>query len=793
MNIKVLKTLEFDKVIDQLKNFARSTLGKERCESLKPYDDYEMIIDKQQETAEALSMIYKQGTLPIGIFHDIRPSLHRLKVGSVLGMGDLLKISQVLDVSQRVKHYGQHEENQVIKQLDALFESLQPMTQLNQLLKRCILSEEEMSDDASSTLNHIRRTIKNTNERIRQQLNQLINSQSVRNMLQETVITMRNDRYCLPVKQEYRQQFAGMIHDQSSTGSTLFIEPMSVVKLNNEIKELFGKEQEEIERVLAELSAKVSEYLDVLHLNLETLIDLDFIFAKAALAKKLNCSRPEFNQKGIINIKKGRHPLLEQDAVVPIDVHLGQNFSMLMITGPNTGGKTVTLKTVGLLTIMGQAGLHIPAFDGSKLAFFEEVYADIGDEQSIEQNLSTFSSHMTNIIHILQHASVNSLVLFDELGAGTDPTEGAALAMSILQYLHRQKIRTVATTHYSELKVFALSSEGIENASCEFDVQTLQPTYKLLIGIPGKSNAFAISKRLGLPDYIIDEAKDLITQEDQQFEDLISDLEINKKNIELEKERAENYREKAEILKKELEEKTDKLASQREQILTEAKAEAHKIIQEAKQYADESIRKFNKWTQSHGGLQQSTLEKERQNIRNRLSTLEEGLSSTLKPKKTLKDAPKDLKVGDSIFVTSFNQKGTVIQLPNSKGEVLVQMGIIKTKVHISHITKSNEPSIDATPLKQTGSGKVKMNKTSHISPEIDVRGKLVEEALTTIDKYIDDAYLSHLPQITIIHGKGTGALRQAIHQHLKKLKYVKSYRLGNFGEGESGVTVVELQ
>ncbi|TCT12182.1 DNA mismatch repair protein MutS2 [Natranaerovirga pectinivora] len=794
MNNKVLKTLEYNKIIEQLSNYAYSSIGQALCINLEPYNDYDTVIAAQKETGEALMMVYRKGSLPMRNFKDIRSSLNRLKIGGDLNMEELLDISYVLDACSRGKQYNSSDkkESQDTGILDSLFDALQPLNPLNQEIKNCIVSKDEMSDDASSELRSIRRSIKNLNDKVRQSLNQLINSSSVRNMLQESVITMRNNRYCLPVKQEYRQQFSGMIHDQSSTGSTLFIEPMSVVKLNNDIRELMSKEQDEIDRILSELSSVANEYFDELHVNIETLGRLDFIFAKASYAKKLNCVAPVFNNVGKVHIKKGRHPLLDQKEVVPIDVWLGNEFSMLMITGPNTGGKTVTLKTVGLLTLMGQSGLHIPAFDGSELAFFNEVYADIGDEQSIEQNLSTFSSHMTNIINILSNADVNSLVLFDELGAGTDPTEGAALAMSILQYLHNQNIRTIATTHYSELKVFALSTPGVENASCEFDVQTLKPTYKLLIGIPGKSNAFAISKRLGLQDYIIDSAKDLITIQDKQFEDLITDLEINKKDIEKEKEIAEKYRKEIETLKLEMEDKKDKISSQRDDIIKEAKLQAHKILQDAKMVADDSIRKFNKWVKESGTANQPELENERQKIRERLTNIEKGFSSGLTSKKPIKTEIKNIKAGDKVFVSTFNQNGIVLTPPNNKGEALIQMGIIKTKVHASNLSIINEPTENKT-ISTTGSSKVKMNKSSSIKPEIDVRGYIVDDALATIEKYIDDAYLSHIPQVTLIHGKGTGALRDAIHSYLRKCKYVKSFRLGNFGEGESGVTIVEFK
>ncbi|TCK89038.1 DNA mismatch repair protein MutS2 [Natranaerovirga hydrolytica] len=795
MNNKVYKTLEYNKIIEQLSSFAYSSIGKDLCNNLEPYTDYNTIVNLQKETSEALTMIIKKGSLPMRYFQDIKPSLNRLKLGGSLNMQELLNMSQVLDCAAKAKQYNNSFVNNedAIHHLDSLFEVLQPLTNLNSEIKRCIISDEEMSDNASSELRSIRRSIKNINDRIRENLNNIINSSNGRTMLQENVITMRNNRYCLPVKQEYRQQFPGMIHDQSSTGSTLFIEPMSVVKMNNDIKELLGKEQEEIERVLALLSNEAAENIEALHTNVETLGQLDFIFAKASYSNSLNCSEPQFNTDRKINIKKGRHPLLAQDEVVPIDIYLGDDFSMLIITGPNTGGKTVSLKTLGLLTLMGQSGLHIPAFDGSELSVFNNVFADIGDEQSIEQSLSTFSSHMSNIINILQRASVDSLVLFDELGAGTDPTEGAALAMSILQYLHDNDIRTVATTHYSELKVFALSTQGIENGSCEFDVKTLKPTYKLLIGVPGKSNAFAISNRLGLPNHIIDNAKALIGHQDKQFEDLITDLEINKKFIEKEKQTTQKYREEVEQLKQELEDRKEKIQAQKEDVLKEAKINAHKILQEAKDFADESIRKFNKWQKDSPSINQSMLEKERQDVRKRLSNIEKGLSTGLKAKTNAPSPKKNFKAGDKVFVSAFNQEGIVLKEANNKGDVFVQIGIIKTSVHFSNLSLVQESANHTTSKGKGSVNKQSITKSASIKPELDLRGYLVDDALTEVEKYIDDGFLSNIGQVTIIHGKGTGALRDAIHAFLKRNKHIKSYRLGKFGEGESGVTIVEFK
>ncbi|QHQ60514.1 endonuclease MutS2 [Anaerocolumna sedimenticola] len=789
MNEKALFKLEYNKIIDKLISLAGSGLGKELCAALQPSDNINEIQSRQRETSDALSRIYRKGSLGFYGLHDIRGSLKRLEIGSTLGAGELLHISSVLDAALRIKAYGvrDNEEN-AGDSLDEMFSSIEPLTPLNNEIKRCIVSEEEIADDASPALKSIRRSMKVTNDKIHEQLNSLVNSS--RTMLQENIITMRNGRYCLPVKQEYRGQFPGMIHDQSSSGSTLFVEPMAVVKLNNDLKELEIKEQEEIEKILADLSNQAGFETEKLDNNVRVIAQLDFIFARAALSKQMKGTEPAFNDKGIINIKKGRHPLIDPKKVVPIDIALGNDFNLLVITGPNTGGKTVSLKTVGLFTLLGQAGLHIPAFDGSELAVFEEVYADIGDEQSIEQSLSTFSSHMTNTVSILEKANYKSLVLFDELGAGTDPTEGAALAMAILSNLHKRKVCTMATTHYSELKVYALSTEGVSNACCEFDVETLRPTYRLLIGIPGKSNAFAISSKLGLPDSIINDAKNLIGVQDKSFEDLISDLEKNR--IAMENERLEISKTKKEIdeLRRRLEQKNEKIDNAKDKLMSEAKEEARKILQDAKDVADRTIKNFNKWS-AEGGISRD-MENERTALREKLSQAESGLAikNSKKSRKTPK--AKDFKLGDSVNVLSLGLKGTVSSLPNAKGDLYVQMGILRSLVNISDLELIDEPVITGPNINRTGSGKIKMSKTSSISTEINLIGKTVDEALPLLDKYLDDAYLSHLPQVTVIHGRGTGALRNAVHSHLKRTKYIKSYREGAFGEGGQGVTIVEF-
>ena len=793
MNKKALKTLEYNKIIELLVDCADSQLGKDRCQALLPSTDLEEIRKNQKETSDALSYLLQKGSISFSGLKDITPSLMRLDVGSTLSITELLNVSSLLNVALRVKAYSRKEnveegEEIVADSLSSRFSYLEPLTNLNNEIKRCIISEEEISDEASAGLKEVRRSVKITNQRIHEQLNNMLNSSTTRTMLQENIITTRNGRYCLPVKAEYKASFSGMVHDQSSSGSTLFIEPLSVVKLNNELRELAIKEQEEIEKILAELSNLTALEVDALRTNVSILAELDFIFAKAALSKKLKATEPVFNTNGYLKIKKGKHPLIDPHKVVPIDVELGKSFDLLVITGPNTGGKTVTLKTVGLFTLMGQAGLHIPAFDQSELSVFTEVFADIGDEQSIEQSLSTFSSHMTNTVSILEHATPTSLCLFDELGAGTDPVEGAALAMSILSHLHNQGIRTVATTHYSELKVFALSTDGVENGSCEFDVETLRPTYRLLIGIPGKSNAFAISGKLGLPDYIIEQAKDYIDNESQSFEDVLSDLEKSRLTIEKEQEEIKAYKAEIEDLKKKLTLKNEKIDNAKDKILRKANEEAHAILQEAKDYADSTIKKYNKWSKDSG--LNKAMEQERNELRKKLSSAEEKLALKNKKKQKKQLKPKDLKLGDAVMVLSMNLKGTVSSLPNSKGDLFVQMGILRSQVNISDLEILDEEVITAPTLKKTGSGKIKMSKSSGISPELNLIGLTTAEAIPKLDKYLDDAYLAHLPQVTIIHGRGTGALRNAVHAHLKKCKYVKSYRIGEFGEGDHGVTIV---
>ena len=793
MNQKALKTLEYEKIINQLTEYAASAPGKLLCRGLQPGSDYNEILQAQTETSDAVNRVRMKGNLSLSGVRDIRDSLKRLEIGSALSITELLSVSSLLTVAARAKAYGRHEESDEFPDdsLDAMFRDIEPLTPVNTEIKRCILSEDEISDDASPGLHKVRRSMKGINDRIHTQLNSILNSS--RSYLQDAVITMRDGRYCLPVKAEYKGQVNGMVHDQSATGSTLFIEPMAIIQLNNELRTLEIQEQKEIEAVLADLSNQLAPYTEVLAIDLEILTKLDFIFAKAALSRHYRCSEPKFNQEGRIHIKDGRHPLLDPQKVVPITVWLGGQFDLLIVTGPNTGGKTVSLKTVGLFTLMGQAGLHIPAFDGSELAVFEEVFADIGDEQSIEQSLSTFSAHMTNIVNILGKADSRSLCLFDELCSGTDPTEGASLAIAILNFLHNMKCRVMATTHYSELKVYALGTPGVENACCEFDVQSLQPTYRLLIGIPGKSNAFAISKRLGLPDYIIEDAKSHIEASDETFEDVISHLEESRLTIEKEQQEIQSYKAEIARLKSRLEQKEERFDERRDKMIRSANEEAQRILREAKETADRTIKNINKLAAS-SGVDTKALEAERTRLRDNLKKVESGLSlrQEAKPHKAIN--PKTLKVGDGVRVLSMNLKGTVSTLPDARGNLFVQMGILRSQVNINDLELVQENSVNGPGLegkrKGSGSSGIKMSKSSSVSTEINLLGMTVDEAISHLDKYLDDAYIAHLSQVRIVHGKGTGALRAGIHKHLRKLKNVKEFHLAEYGEGDAGVTIV---
>ncbi len=793
MNKKVFHTLEYNKIIDLLAAHASSERAKEMCLNLSPSCDMDAITHALQETNDALSRIYKKGSMNLSGIHDVGASMKRLEIGGSLSITEFLRLTSLLEAAKRAKAYGRNDKDDApADSLTAYFNQLEPLTKLAEEIKRCIISEDEISDDASSNLKSIRRSIGNINNRIHAQMNSMLNNSTIRGYLQDAVITMRDGRYCLPVKSEAKGQVTGMVHDQSSSGSTLFIEPMAVVNLNNDLREMFLKEQEEIEAILANLSNLTAEYIPAIQEDYELLTTLDFIFAKAGYALEYNGSAPLLNEEGRINIKKGRHPLLDKKKVVPIDIRLGGEFDQLVITGPNTGGKTVSLKTVGLLTLMGQSGMLIPAGDLSELAIFHDVFADIGDEQSIEQSLSTFSSHMTNIVDILAHADSRSLVLFDELCAGTDPTEGAALAVSILTWFHKRHIHTMATTHYSEIKVYALTTDGIENACCEFDVTTLSPTYRLLIGIPGKSNAFAISQKLGLSTAIIEDAKERITENEQNFEDLIANLEENRRTIEKEQLEISRYKQEIEALKKQLETKQERLDSRREEILRKANEEANAILKEAKDTADEAIRNFNRYGSTKPDI--SEMERERTKLRQKMSDNEKKLASAKKAAPENHKAPKKLKIGDSVKVLSMNLKGTVHTLPDAKGNLFVQMGILRSQVNIRDlILLEDETSPNSKQYKKTGAGKIKMSKSASISTEINLIGKTVDEAIAVLDKYLDDAYLAHLPSVRIVHGKGTGALRNAVHSHLKRQKYVKSYHLGEYGEGDAGVTIADFK
>ena len=794
MNPKALKTLEYNKIIDKLTEFAGSALAKEMCRNLQPSTDLYEIQALQKETSDALSRIYQKGAVSFRGVRDIRGSIKRLEIGAIIGINELLSICSLLDVCSKVKAYSRNDRDPDFEDsLEAMFQALQPLTPVSSEIRRCIASEEELNDDASPALFKIRRSMRQINDKVHAQLQTMVNG-SARTYLQDAVVTMRNGRYCIPVKAEHRGQIPGMIHDQSSTGSTLFVEPMAVIKLNNDLRELELKEEKEIEMILATLSARCGEETEALRDDLDLLTKLDFIFARAQLSRSMNGTQPDFNEEGRILIKKGRHPLLDKKKVVPIDIQLGKDFELLIITGPNTGGKTVSLKTVGLFNLMGQAGLHIPAFDHSELSVFHEVFADIGDEQSIEQSLSTFSAHMTNTVSILKEADDRSLVLFDELGAGTDPTEGAALAIAILSNLHRRGSRVMATTHYSELKVFALSTPGVENGCCEFDVETLRPTYRLLIGVPGKSNAFAISQKLGLSQDIIEEAKTHLTKQDEDFEDLLADLEQKRVTIEQERDQINSYKEEIRELKQRLESKQEKLDLSRDKILREANEQARNILQEAKDYADTTIRNFQKYGKA-AGVSAKDMEKERGKLREKMSTVDKKLSAkNAAPKKSHKQlTAKDLHIGDSIKVLSLNLKGTVSTLPDAKGNLFVQMGILRSQVNIRDLEKLDDTVITGGNFSKTGSGKIKMSKSASVSTEINLLGKTVDEAIMELDKYLDDAYIAHLPSVRIVHGKGTGALRKGVHNYLRRQKHVKSYRLGEFGEGDAGVTIVEFK
>lgn len=793
MNNKSLRILEYNKIIERLCNEATSQPGKELCGKLVPMTDIALINRNLLETSDSVSRILRGGNLSFRGLTDIGASIKSLEVGSVLGIRELMNISALLRIAGNAVKYDSGKElfeGETADSLSGYFKGIIPLTNIQKEIDRCIISDDEIADDASTELKHIRRQIQLSGDRIKNELSKMLSGND-RTYLQEAVITTRNGRYCVPVKAEYKSQVPGMVHDQSKAGSTFFIEPVSVVKLNNEIRELELRETEEIARILAQLSAMAGEHTVELMTDYDLLSRLDFIFAKARFSLTYKGSEPLMNQDGIINIRKGRHPLIDGNKVVPVDIYMGEQYNQLIITGPNTGGKTVTLKTIGLFSLMGQSGLHIPAFDNSQLTIFQDIFADIGDEQSIEQSLSTFSSHMTNIVNILQNADSHSLVLFDELCAGTDPTEGAALAISILTSLHKLRVTTVATTHYSELKVYALSTDGVENACCEFDVATLAPTYRLLIGIPGKSNAFAISSKLGLPDYIIDAAKENLESNDIAFEDVIADLEKSRITIEKEQLEIEQYRKEIERLKEQLQSKHQRLDERSEDIIQKARDEASQILADAKEAADEAIRKINKANAK--GMTVAQMEEERRKLNERMNrnNAKRKLSTTA-PVRQHKAT--DFHIGDLVHVHSLNLEGTVHTLPNAKGDLTVTMGILHSQVNIKDLEIIKEAAeTEKIHQKSSSLGKLKMNKTASISPEINLIGMSADEAIMTLDKYLDDAFLSHISPVRVVHGKGAGILRNAVHNYLKKQKHVKSFRTGSFGEGDYGVTIVEFK
>jgi DNA mismatch repair protein MutS2 len=793
MNKKVLHTLEYDKILEKLASYATNDAGRAMCEGLLPSSDPDKIAFMQQQTADAFARILRSGTMSFGGIVELRPALKRLELGSTLSIEELLSVRSLLQVTKRALLYAKDNHgDEILDSLTERFRALDDVPTLFSEIDRCILSADEISDDASPTLKSIRRQIASMGDRIRSQLNSMLNQAGMQTYLQDHVITMRGDRYCLPVKAEYRNQVPGMVHDQSSTGATLFIEPAAVVKLNNDLKELYLSEQEEIAKILAALSAMVAEHAEAIRLDQSTLFYLDFVFAKGQLAEAMHASMPDFNSEHRIHLKKARHPLLDPEHVVPINLPLGEDYDQLIITGPNTGGKTVSLKTVGLLTLMGQAGLHIPASEHSQLSVFNQIYADIGDEQSIEQSLSTFSSHMTNIVSILKKADENSLVLFDELCAGTDPTEGAALAIAILRQLHDRKITTMSTTHYSEIKVYALSTPGVENASCEFDVASLSPTYRLLIGVPGKSNAFAISKKLGLSDKIIEDAKERMKEEDEAFEDLIADLEIRKRRIEDMESETERLNKQAHSLKQSLDSRLEKNDEMRNRILNEAREEAAKILQEAKTQADQSIRNINKYGSAQDPNAIKKLEQERTKLRQQMNKNTTSKKKEKPQREVSHPDPKSLKIGDYVKVLSFNTKGTVHTLPDAKGNLTVQMGILKTKVNVRDLQMMQEPAVTNKYVSSSKGSSVRANKSYNISPEINLIGKNADDAIAELDKYLDDAFLANLSSVRIVHGKGSGILRKAVQRHLKTLNYIKNYHDGVYGEGDSGVTIAEF-
>lgn len=792
MDKKTLEILEFNKIIEILSGYAVTVQGKEIARALVPHSDMDVIRQALKETDEALRMICAKGSPPLTGLHDIRPGLRRLEMGATITPGELLHVADTLRVCREMKNYaGEKNDSDRYGTVAAMILNLAPNKRIEEKIYSCIVNEEEVADRASTTLYNIRRQINEAQMNIKDLLNSMVHSQKYQKYLQEPIVTMREGRYVVPVKAEYRNEVDGLLHDSSASGATLYIEPMPVVKANNEIKQLKLKEKNEVERILDELSGEVRAILNEMDMNINTIAQIDFIFAKAKLAAEYACAMPKINNEGYINIKKGRHPLIEREKVVPIDIWIGDSFHTLVITGPNTGGKTVTLKTVGLLTLMMQAGLHVPAGDGTVLSVFKNVFADIGDEQSIEQSLSTFSAHMLNIVGILEKADSSSLVLFDELGAGTDPTEGAALGIAILEYLRSRGACTVATTHYNELKLYAIENNDAENASCEFDIVTLKPTYKVLIGVPGKSNAFAISERLGLGRDIIERAREFIPHDKLRFEDVINEIEEDRKRAEEEKTRAVREREEITMLMKELEERAKKQQLQRESIIREARKEAKEIIDRVMNEAEEIICELKKVrSEAEEAERNKMIEALRKRIKNVSDEMEDFEYTDVIREGSFDTKPEDVKVGSQVYVSSLDCKGTVIGEPGTDGEVLVQVGAMKAKCKIEDLKPAESKK---SAVQRTGEGKIRVSKANSISPQIDLRGQVTDEAVMNIDKYLDDAYISGVKTVTIIHGKGTGALREGVHKFLKGHQHVKSYRIGKYGEGEGGVTIVELK
>ena len=798
MNKHSLRILEFDKILTMLTEYAASPMAKKRCERLTPYRDIEKIRTLQEETRDASLRLSKYGNVSFSGLTDVGASFKLLEIGSPLSASELLGIASLLETAKNVKAYGysKTDEEDITKDsLVRLFDELIPLEDVSSEIRKCIISADEIADDASRKLKEIRKNIEISYNRVRQKLDKIIHSEANRDMLQDSIITTRNGRYCIPVKASYRAKFPGMIHDQSQTGSTVFIEPLEIVNLNNDIRELENEEHLEIERILMDLSERCGQHTEELTEDLKHLTDLDFIFARAKFSNSYHGSEPILNVEGRIDLKGAIHPLLERKTAVPIDLQLGGDFSLLIITGPNTGGKTVSLKTLGLLTLMAQAGLHIPARYGTVISVYNDIFADIGDEQSIEQNLSTFSSHMSNIVYIVGHADNRSLCLFDEPGGGTDPVEGAALATAILSHLKDIGATVMATTHYSELKSFAIASPGVENASCEFDVATLRPTFKLLMGVPGKSNAFAISKKLGLPDDIIERARSGIDSSAVNVEELIADLDRAKREAEQDKEEIAASRREIDELKKRISDKEKSAGDEKRRILEKAREEAREIIENAKEEADQAIRDYNKWLKNPSSADAKKMEERRSNLRKKAESLGNSQKDKAAPLQSGQKA-KDFHIGDTVKVLSLNTEGHILELPDSSGTALVGMGILSSRLPISDLlivrddNKYNHAGRREAAQQRAGTGGY--NKAYTFKPELNLLGKTVDEAIAELDKFLDDAMLSHAETVRVVHGKGTGALRKGIHDHLKHLSYVKKFRLGEFGEGDAGVTIVSL-